>query len=46
MVSDRVRRMSPSQTLELNAKVAELRAEGKNIIALNSGEPDFNTPPP
>ncbi len=46
MVSERIKRVSPSQTLELNAKVAELRAEGKSIIALNSGEPDFNTPPP
>ena len=46
MISDRIKRMSPSQTLELNAKVAELRAEGKSIIALNTGEPDFNTPPP
>ena len=46
MISDRIKRVSPSQTLELNAKVAELRAEGKSIIALNTGEPDFNTPPP
>ncbi len=46
MISDRIQRMAPSQTLELNAKVAELRAEGKSIIALNSGEPDFNTPAP
>lgn len=46
MISDRIRRMSPSQTLALNSKVAELRAEGKRIIALNSGEPDFNTPKP
>ncbi len=46
MLSDRVRQMAPSQTLELNSKIAQLRKEGKNIIALNSGEPDFNTPQP
>ena len=46
MLSDRVRQMAPSQTLELNSKIAQLRKEGKSIIALNSGEPDFNTPQP
>ncbi|HZK29331.1 MAG TPA: pyridoxal phosphate-dependent aminotransferase [Clostridia bacterium] len=46
MISDRVRQMAPSQTLELNSKIAQLRGEGKDIIALNSGEPDFNTPAP
>ncbi|NLA95313.1 MAG: pyridoxal phosphate-dependent aminotransferase [Clostridiaceae bacterium] len=46
MISDRVRQMAPSQTLELNSKIAQLRKEGKSIIALNSGEPDFNTPQP
>lgn len=46
MISDRIRQITPSQTLELNSKIARLRKEGKNIIALNSGEPDFNTPAP
>ncbi len=46
MLSDRIRQMAPSQTLELNSKIAKLRAQGKSIIALNSGEPDFNTPAP
>ena len=46
MISERVKQVAPSQTLELNKKVAEGRAEGRNIIALNSGEPDFNTPAP
>ena len=35
---------SGSPTSALIAKVAELRAEGKNIISLNVGEPDFGTP--
>ncbi|NLA82315.1 MAG: pyridoxal phosphate-dependent aminotransferase [Clostridiaceae bacterium] len=46
MLSDRIRQITPSQTLELNSKIAKLRAEGRSIIALNSGEPDFNTPAP
>lgn len=46
MLSDRIGQMAPSQTLELNSKIARLRSQGKNIIALNSGEPDYNTPRP
>lgn len=46
MLSDRIRQMAPSATMELNSKIAKLRKEGKPIIALNSGEPDFNTPEP
>ena len=46
MISERIRQISPSQTLELNSKIAQLRSEGREIIALNSGEPDFNTPAP
>lgn len=36
--------MSTSQTLAMAAKSRELRAEGKDIIGLSLGEPDFNTP--
>ncbi|NLZ66753.1 MAG: pyridoxal phosphate-dependent aminotransferase [Clostridiaceae bacterium] len=46
MISERVKQVAPSQTLELNKKVAEGLAAGRNIIGLNSGEPDFNTPAP
>ena len=46
MISERIKRLSPSKTMELNAKIAELRAEGKKIISLNNGEPDYNTPLP
>ena len=46
MISARIRQVAPSQTLELNSKIAQLRKEGRQIIALNSGEPDFNTPRP
>ena len=36
--------MSTSATLEMAAKARELRAEGKDIIGLSLGEPDFHTP--
>lgn len=38
------RGIAPSVTLKMNALVAQLRAEGKNIIGLGAGEPDFDTP--
>ena len=43
-LSDRIKTMSTSQTLAMAAKARELRAEGKDIIGLSLGEPDFNTP--
>lgn len=36
--------MIPSVTVELNAKVAQLIRDGADIVKLNIGEPDFNTP--
>ena len=36
--------MATSATLAMAAKARELRAEGKDIIGLSLGEPDFNTP--
>lgn len=43
-LSDRINRVTPSATLEMAAKARELRAQGKDIIGLSLGEPDFNTP--
>ncbi|MEZ4811657.1 MAG: pyridoxal phosphate-dependent aminotransferase [Allomuricauda sp.] len=43
-LSDRVRNMSTSATLAMAAKARELRSEGKDIIGLSLGEPDFNIP--
>jgi len=43
-LSDRVKNLSTSATLAMAAKARELRAEGKDIIGLSLGEPDFNTP--
>lgn len=43
-LSDRINRLETSATLAMAAKARELRAEGKKIIGLSLGEPDFNTP--
>ena len=43
-LSDRVQNMSTSATLAMAAKARELRNEGKDIIGLSLGEPDFNIP--
>ncbi|WP_452222596.1 pyridoxal phosphate-dependent aminotransferase [Lacinutrix chionoecetis] len=43
-LSERIINMSTSATLAMAAKARELRAEGKDIIGLSLGEPDFNTP--
>ena len=44
MLSDRIGRISPSATLAMTAKAAELRAAGIDVINLSVGEPDFPTP--
>lgn len=43
-LSDRIQKMSTSATLAMAAKARELRNEGKDIIGLSLGEPDFNIP--
>ncbi len=40
----RVQRIQPSQTLAITALVDTLRRQGKNVIDLGAGEPDFDTP--
>jgi len=42
--SRRVQRVKPSPTVALTGRVAQLKAEGKDIIGLGAGEPDFDTP--
>tara|TARA_R110000868_G_scaffold74013_9_gene214201 strand:- start:2498 stop:3682 length:1185 start_codon:yes stop_codon:yes gene_type:complete len=44
LLSDRILNMATSATLAMAAKTRELRGEGKDIIGLSLGEPDFNTP--
>jgi len=43
-LSDKINKLKASATLAMAAKARELRAEGKDIIGLSLGEPDFNTP--
>jgi len=43
-LSERIINMSTSATLAMAAKARELKEEGKDIIGLSLGEPDFNTP--
>jgi len=43
-LSNRIQKVKPSATLAITAKAQELRAEGKDIIGLGAGEPDFDTP--
>lgn len=43
-LSNRVERVKPSPTLAVTALAAQLRSEGKDIIGLGAGEPDFDTP--
>jgi len=42
--SERSKSIKPSPTLAVSARAAELRAEGRDIISLSAGEPDFDTP--
>ena len=43
-LSDRLLAMEESATIAMSRKSRELRAEGKDVISLSLGEPDFNTP--
>ncbi len=43
-VAQRAAIIKPSPTLAVTAKAAELKAAGRDIIALSAGEPDFDTP--
>jgi aspartate aminotransferase len=43
-LSARVRNIKPSPTLSVTARAAQLKAEGRDIVSLGVGEPDFDTP--
>ena len=43
-ISKRALRVKPSPTLAVTALAARLKAEGKDVIGLGAGEPDFDTP--
>ena len=43
-LSQRIQQVKPSATLQITAKAKAMRAQGKDVIGLGSGEPDFDTP--
>ena len=43
-LSDRINQMAESETLAMTQLARELKAQGKDVISLSIGEPDFNTP--
>lgn len=44
MISEALQRIAPSRTTAMTDRATQLRAEGRDIIALSVGEPDFATP--
>jgi len=44
MLSERVKKIKPSQTLAITAKAAEMKKQGIDVISFGAGEPDFDTP--
>src|SRR5258708_6452216 len=44
LVAARLAAIKPSPTLAVSAKAARLKSEGKDVIAMGAGEPDFDTP--
>lgn len=46
MISERAQAVAPSETLQISAKAKELARQGKSVISLSAGEPDFDTPAP
>ncbi|MGE4313165.1 MAG: aspartate transaminase [Pseudobdellovibrionaceae bacterium] len=44
LIASRLSRIKPSPTLAVSAKTNELKAQGRDIIGLGAGEPDFDTP--
>ena len=44
IIANRLSRIKPSMTVGINVKANALRAQGKDILVLAAGEPDFDTP--
>ncbi|MDB5372961.1 MAG: aspartate aminotransferase, partial [Belnapia sp.] len=44
LTADRLDRISASLTIAMTSKARALKAAGRDIIGLSSGEPDFDTP--
>ena len=43
-LADRLSNIKPSPTIAVTQKAADLKAQGRNVIGLGAGEPDFDTP--
>ena len=43
-ISSRLDRIAPSPTMAVTARARQLKAEGRDVIGLGAGEPDFDTP--
>ncbi len=43
-ISDALNRIQPSATIAISNKALALKADGKDVIGLAAGEPDFDTP--
>ncbi len=44
LISDSLNRIQPSATIAISNKAMQLKAEGRDVIGLAAGEPDFDTP--
>jgi len=44
ILAKRLNKIKPSPTIAVTTRAAELRAEGRDVIGLGAGEPDFDTP--
>jgi aspartate aminotransferase len=44
MISNRAQNLQPSATLKVTGRAKELKRQGKSIVSLSAGEPDFKTP--
>ena len=43
-LSQTLARVKPSPTIAMTTRAADLRTQGRDIISLSAGEPDFDTP--
>ena len=43
-LADALKRVKPSATITITQKARDLKAQGKDVISLSVGEPDFDTP--
>lgn len=43
-LAERLKKINPSSTLAITSKAKKLKSEGRDVVALGAGEPDFDTP--